>query len=124
VSTFVLINCFQRSNKSCSRQIRPPIYSLKQSKLRRRRVIRYAVLYFVMLVIFVVLIAAPLVVRKLNIDLPTIPDSLMQPLDAGEAHNDTHTYYTGSGLPNGFVAYSGSGSSSSSTAGAKMMFMF
>lgn len=111
-----------------SRQIRPPIYSLKQSKLRRRRVIRYAILYFVMLVVFVVLVVAPLVVRKLNIKLPTIPDSLMQPLDAGEAHNDTHTYYTGSGLPAGFIAHSGTGSDSSSTGtstgGAKMMFMF
>ncbi len=30
-----------RANLSDSRQIRPPIYSIKQSKLRRRRVIRY-----------------------------------------------------------------------------------
>lgn len=79
-----------------------------------------------MLVLFVVLVVAPLVVRRLNIKLPSIPDNLMQPLDAGEAHNDTHTYYTGSGLPAGFVAYSGgdTGSKSTSTAGAKMMFMF
>lgn len=77
-----------------------------------------------MLVLFIVLVVAPLVVRRLNIKLPTIPDSLMQPLDAGSAHNDTHTYYTGSGLPAGFIAHSGSDSSSStSTAGAKM-FMF
>ncbi|KUL92169.1 hypothetical protein ZTR_02505 [Talaromyces verruculosus] len=109
-----------------SRQIRPPIYSLKQSKLRRRRVIRYAILYFVMLILFVVLVVAPLVVRRLNISLPSIPQDLMQPLDSGSEHNDTHTYYTGSGLPAGFVAYSGGGSTSksTSTAGAKMMFMF
>ncbi|KXJ90633.1 1,3-beta-glucan synthase component [Microdochium bolleyi] len=42
-----------------SRQIRPPIYSMKQSKLRRRRVIRFAVLYFVLLVVFLGLLIAP-----------------------------------------------------------------
>ncbi|RYP59602.1 hypothetical protein DL771_010835 [Monosporascus sp. 5C6A] len=42
-----------------SRQIRPPIYSLKQSKLRRRRVIRYAILYFTLLVVFLALIIGP-----------------------------------------------------------------
>ncbi|KAK0625371.1 glycosyltransferase family 48 protein [Bombardia bombarda] len=53
-----------------SRQIRPPIYSRKQSKLRKRRVFRYAVLYFVMLVIFVALIVAPIVAGKnLTVDL-------------------------------------------------------
>jgi 1,3-beta-glucan synthase len=79
-----------------------------------------------MLILFVVLVVAPLVVRRLNISLPTIPENLMQPLDSGSSHNDTHTYYTGSGLPAGFVAYSGSDTSSksTSTAGAKMMFMF
>jgi 1,3-beta-glucan synthase len=81
-----------------------------------------------MLILFVVLVVAPLVVRRLNITLPTIPENLMQPLDGGSTHNDTQTYYTGSGLPAGFIAYSGTdgGSSSTSTAsaGAKMMFMF
>ncbi|EAA28744.1 glycosyltransferase family 48 protein [Neurospora crassa] len=47
-----------------SRQIRAPIYSLKQTKLRRRRVIRYAMLYFVLLVIFVALIVGPIVAGK------------------------------------------------------------
>lgn len=42
-----------------SRQIRPPIYSMKQSKLRRRRVIRYATLYFVMFVVFIGMIVGP-----------------------------------------------------------------
>lgn len=44
---------------SYSRQIRPPIYSMKQSKLRRRRVIRFAILYYVMLVVFLGLIIGP-----------------------------------------------------------------
>merc|ERR1711981_265835 len=51
-----------------SRQIRPPIYSMKQSKLRKRRVWRYAVLYFVMLVVFIVLIVAPIVAGKFLLD--------------------------------------------------------
>jgi len=51
-------------NRDNSRQIRPPIYSMKQSKLRRKRVFRYAVLYFVMLVVFVGLIVGPLVAGK------------------------------------------------------------
>ncbi|KAJ6784697.1 hypothetical protein PWT90_00440 [Aphanocladium album] len=43
-----------------SRQIRPPIYSMKQSNLRKRRVIRFAALYFVLLVVFVGMIAGPI----------------------------------------------------------------
>ena len=42
---------------------------MKQSKLRRRRVLRYAILYFVLLVVFVALIAGPIVAGKY------IPDS-------------------------------------------------
>ncbi|KAK7744346.1 1,3-beta-D-glucan synthase [Diatrype stigma] len=48
-----------------SRQIRPPIYSLKQSKLRRRRVIRYAILYFTLLILFVALMVGPAVGGKM-----------------------------------------------------------
>ncbi|KAI1056447.1 hypothetical protein LB507_002170 [Fusarium sp. FIESC RH6] len=48
-----------------SRQIRPPIYSMKQSKLRRRRVIRYAILYFTLLIVFIALVAGPAVVGKI-----------------------------------------------------------
>lgn len=47
-----------------SRQIRPPIYSLKQSKLRRKRVFRYAVLYFGLLILFLVLIVGPSLAGK------------------------------------------------------------
>jgi 1,3-beta-glucan synthase len=96
-----------------SRQIRPPIYSLKQSKLRKRRVVRFAILYFFMLVVFVVLIAAPLVIRDLSSISYSIRHALydavgvksgglglLQPLDAGL--NDTQSYYTGSHLPQGY----------------------
>jgi 1,3-beta-glucan synthase len=44
-----------------SRQIRPPIYSMKQSKLRKRRVFRYAALYFIMLIVALALLVGPIV---------------------------------------------------------------
>ncbi|OAA49501.1 beta-1,3-glucan synthase catalytic subunit [Metarhizium rileyi] len=50
-----------------SQQIRPPIYSMKQSKLRRRRVTRYAILYFVLLIVFIGLIVGPVVLKKTNV---------------------------------------------------------
>jgi 1,3-beta-glucan synthase len=37
---------------------------MKQSKLRRRRVIRYALLYFTLFVVFVALLVGPVAVRK------------------------------------------------------------
>lgn len=45
---------------------------MKQSKLRRKRVFRYAVLYFLLFVVFVGLIAGPIVVGKQDV----IPSSL------------------------------------------------
>lgn len=47
-----------------SRQIRPPIYTAKQTKLRRRRVIRFSVLYFILLVIFIAILAGPIAASK------------------------------------------------------------
>jgi len=44
-----------------SRQIRPPIFSMKQNRLRKRIVRRYATLYFIIFIIFVALIVGPLV---------------------------------------------------------------
>ena len=44
-----------------SRQIRAPIYSLKQSRLRKRMVRKYSVLYAFVLILFVIVIAAPAV---------------------------------------------------------------
>jgi 1,3-beta-glucan synthase len=58
-----------------SRQIRPPIYSMKQTKLRRRRVIRYAILYFVMLVVFLALLVGPVVAGRY------VPASVFKPLN-------------------------------------------
>ncbi|KAK5057554.1 hypothetical protein LTR84_011554 [Exophiala bonariae] len=81
-----------------SRQIRPPIYTIKQSRLRKRRVIRYAILYFLLLVIFLALIIGPVIIRNLNIikSLPDIPLDLYQP--TGQNNNDTTANFTGSAL--------------------------
>ncbi|EEQ85063.1 hypothetical protein RJZ56_007440 [Blastomyces dermatitidis] len=83
-----------------SRQIRPPIYSLKQSKLRKRRVIRFAILYFFMLVVFLGLIVGPVVAgpRINKISLPALINdlSLLQP--TGQDINDTTTSLTGKAL--------------------------
>ncbi|OJJ82858.1 uncharacterized protein ASPGLDRAFT_36969 [Aspergillus glaucus CBS 516.65] len=109
-----------------SRQIRPPIYSLKQSKLRKRRVIRFAILYFTMLILFLVLLVVPLVARKYKAALGLDSDplssvaggGLLQPLDVH--NNNTIDGYTGSNLPagmqpitSGFGAPTPSGSASS-----------
>ncbi|KAF2870950.1 1,3-beta-glucan synthase component-domain-containing protein [Massariosphaeria phaeospora] len=77
-----------------SRQIRPPIYSLKQTKLRRRRVIRYAILYFVMFFVFLLLLIGPFVLSKFMKISFTIPLDLLQPI--GSNNNDTASTVTGS----------------------------
>jgi len=88
-----------------SKQIRPPIYSLKQSKLRKRRVIRFAMLYFFLFVIFMAMIIGPVVAGKmksiqgigstLQKSLPSMP--VFQP--AVQNNNDTRGYTkTGTGL--------------------------
>lgn len=108
-----------------SRQIRPPIYSMKQSKLRKKRVFRYSVLYFVMLVIFVALIAAPLIAGKM------VPKSLLKSINissilqpTGLDNNNTEgTKATGTGAANNTgTAVSSSAASSSTTAAARLLF--
>ncbi|KAI0475013.1 glycosyltransferase family 48 protein [Xylariaceae sp. FL0804] len=107
-----------------SRQIRPPIYSMKQSKLRRRRVIRYAVLYFTMLILFVALIVGPVVGGNIlgqstSKQLESlIPLELMQPahqdLDNTRGHNQTGTGAAGYSGP-GLASMTSDGASSSTT---------
>lgn len=92
------------ANASRSRQIRPPIYSLKQSKLRKRRVIRFAMLYFTMFIIFLLMIIGPIVASKFMTSLPSIPMNLLQP--TGQNNNDTSSETTGSAL-NGLSAKTG-----------------
>jgi len=83
-----------------SRQIRPPIYSMKQSKLRKRRVWRYAILYFVMLIVFLALLVGPIVAATQISSLTshtTIPLDLLQPTH--QNNNDTRgTTETGTAL--------------------------
>lgn len=98
-----------------SRQIRPPIYSIKQSRLRKRRVIRFAVLYFVLLISFILLFFGPIIVANF-VDLSSlgksIPLDLMQPI--GQDNNDTFASITGSALVN---FGDGSGAAATSAAG-------
>ncbi|KAI6942231.1 hypothetical protein KC355_g10675, partial [Hortaea werneckii] len=69
------------------RQIRPPIYSLKQSKLRKKRVVRYAILYFSLFVLFLVLMIAPTVARQMGVSVSLDIMQLQQPNDW--KNNDT-----------------------------------
>lgn len=96
-----------------SRQIRPPIYSLKQSRLRKRRVIRYAILYFVLLVLFLVLIVAPIVAGKF-LKFDNIPAQLAQP--TGLNRNDTISSETGTA-----VATDGGGAAATTEAAKRML---
>ncbi|KAI1340680.1 family 48 glycosyltransferase [Xylariaceae sp. FL0016] len=102
-----------------SRQIRPPIYSMKQSKLRRRRVIRYAILYFTLLVVFLALIVGPTVAgnyipasttKELSNSLPF---PLLQPAHQDKDNTQNRTE-TGTGSP----GYSGPGTASMTNAGS------
>ena len=92
----------QRLTFCDSRQIRPPIYSLKQSRLRKRRVIRYAMLYFIMLIVFVALIVGPVVARKYITLNFTLPLELMQP--TGQTNNDTHNSAKTGNFINGMMS--------------------
>lgn len=75
-----------------SRLIRPPIYSLHQAKLRKRMVRKYCVLCFAVLILFVIVIAAPAVAAShipddLGINLSGVFQGIFQP--RGVNQNDT-----------------------------------
>jgi len=111
------------TNILCSRQIRPPIYSMKQSKLRKRRVWRYAMLYFLLLVIFLALLVGPIFIGKSNLDLSqklsTPISNWIQP--SGLNNNDTlNRTETGTGCKTCSGAASTSGSSATGGAGARV----
>ena len=104
-TTHLIIPTHTFANKFHSRQIRPPIYSLKQTKLRKRRVVRYAILYFTLFVLFMVLLIAPAVIGNLGLLDSTFEsmqgDSLMYLMQPNNwNNNDTSSSKTGSGLPN------------------------
>ena len=63
---------------------------MKQSKLRKRRVWRYAILYFALLVLFLALIVGPIVAGKNVLTaslIGDIPFQLFQPIN--QNNNDT-----------------------------------
>jgi 1,3-beta-glucan synthase len=101
---------------------------MKQSKLRKRRVWRYAVLYFVMLVVFVGLIVGPIVAgTQITNGTSSIfknPSStmyLLQPV--GLNNNDTRgTNETGTGAPGRAGATGASTSSGSAATGKVRLF--
>ncbi|CDR40823.1 CYFA0S05e04896g1_1 [Cyberlindnera fabianii] len=82
-----------------SRQIRPPIYSLKQAKLRKRMVRKYLSLYLLILAVFIACIVGPAVASKkveLNFNqLTGIFANLIQPKNNG--NNDTGPSFSSSG---------------------------
>jgi 1,3-beta-glucan synthase len=98
---------------------------MKQSKLRRRRVIRFAIMYYAMLVLFLALIVGPAVAGPKFVSGDTIsnvidgilPDlRLVQP--NGQDHDNTNsTMLTGTGRVD--PPYSGVLAQSSSTDGSR-----
>ncbi|KAL2072323.1 hypothetical protein VTL71DRAFT_11666 [Oculimacula yallundae] len=108
-----------------SRQIRPPIYSMKQSKLRKRRVWRFAVLYFVMLIIALALLVGPIVAGSMILDNtkkmfedPNKTYFLLQPV--GYNNNDTrNATLTGTGNATAAAA-----ATASETAGGARIRLF
>lgn len=95
---------------------------MKQSKLRRRRVVRYAILYFTLLALFIGLIAGPIVAGHKIPDktLQAIGKSaslgrfqLMQP-NALNRDNTNGTQETGTGRPD----YTGAFTRSTTRSGA------
>jgi 1,3-beta-glucan synthase len=108
---------YESSANEYSRQIRPPIYSLKQTKLRKRRVIRYSILYFFLFFIFIALIVGPVIAGpKINITPPGgFIEQLFQP--TGMNNNDTASTHTGSLLNGAGGAVGGAtGAAATSTA--------
>lgn len=69
---------------------------MKQSKLRKRRVVRYAIMYFSMFFLFLILVVGPVIVSKFFIPELSIMN-LEQPTDWN--NNDTiGTTQTGTAL--------------------------
>jgi 1,3-beta-glucan synthase len=94
---------------------------MKQSKLHKRRVWRYAILYFVLLVVFLALLVGPIVAGSNIISaslVKQIPLNLYQPV--GLNNNDTRNRNeTGTG-----AVSNGASATASSTSGAKMIRLF
>ncbi len=83
-----------------SRQIRPPIFSMRQNRLRKRMVQRYATLYFVLLLLFVGAIVAPSVAGTKISFGQNNPLHLIQPTN--QNNNNTGGPITGVWATRGF----------------------
>lgn len=100
---------------------------MKQSKLRRKRVFRYALLYFTLLIIFLVLFIAPSLAGKyvgtaLSDPLNSIFSGLVQP--TGQDNNDTightDTGTAAASYSGAYVPQTSSAAAASGTADAKI----
>jgi 1,3-beta-glucan synthase len=79
---------------------------MKQTKLRKRRVIRYAILYFFLLLVFLILIVGPIVAGKMiDLGLKNLPLDILQP--TGFSNNDTSASTTGKCLHDPCPEYQG-----------------
>lgn len=82
-----------------SRQIRPPIYTAKQTKLRRRRVIRFSVLYFFLLFVFLVVFVGPIAAKSVLLDIVvdlgnSLPENLaLMALPSGMFNQSDEDYW-------------------------------
>jgi len=97
-----------------SRQIRPPIYSMKQTKLRKRRVVRFAILFFTLFVVFLAVAIAPAflgtVIPASVMDIKTLTQyGLIQPSN----WNNNDTSGNATGLAAGTAAAQASATASS-----------
>jgi 1,3-beta-glucan synthase len=82
---------------------------MKQSKLRRKRVFRYAALYFIMLVVFVGLIVGPLVAGK---QIPASAFNALKNYDLVQPTNQNNDDTEGkTETGTGAIGYTGAGTS-------------
>lgn len=101
---------------------------MKQTKLRRKRVFRYAVLYFTLLIIFLALMIAPSLAGKFvasTINNILGDTNLVQP--SGQEHNDTVSSQTGTGAESysgALLTMSSASATASSTADSAKIRLF
>lgn len=101
---------------------------MKQSKLRKRRVWRYAVLYFALLIIFLLLLVGPILIGKLKLlDYASIQSKFETGTFAGVFaitglnNNDTlNRNQTGTGCVTGTCVATGSAAASTGAARVRL----
>lgn len=93
---------------------------MKQTKLRKRRVIRFAITYFAMLILFIVLIIGPLIVgHNLNIG-SAFSSGALSGLVQPTGYNRNDTNYS----PTGYAAHTATaGADATTTAAARFAML-